>query len=164
MKKAIALGLLVAVFFAVFVMCKDLIGASVFYVAAISMAMFVVIGPFGDYFKSAIAMLVGVILGLISILALAGAMPLPPDNTIYVALVSGVALFILVLLSTTGLRIDAMFLGWAAYFAAVYPTYVADATQLTSLAVPAFVGVSVSLLVGLVLSLLIIKIAMAVNK
>lgn len=164
MKKAIGLGLIVGVFFALFVLFQNYLGASVFYIAAIAMAMFAVIGPFGDYLKTAIAMLVGVVVGLASMVILALFCPLPPDNLMYVAIVSGIALFLLVLLSAAGLRIDAMFLGWAAALASLYPTYLANAASLATAIVPAAVGVTVSLMVGLVLSLLIIKIAMAVNQ
>ena len=48
--------------------------------------------------------------------------------------------------------------------AALYPTYMADAASLATAAVPATVGVTVSLMVGLVMSLLVIKIAMAANR
>lgn len=164
MKQALSLGILVAVLFAIFVYFQEAIGASAFYIAVLSMAMFAVIGPFGDYFKTGIAMLVGVIVAMAGIVVLAGKFPLPPDNIAYIALVSGIAIFVLVLLSATGLRIDAMFIGWAGYNAAVFPVYMADASRLAHEALPAAVGVSVSLLVGLVLSLVVIKIAMAVNK
>ncbi len=164
MKKAISLGLLVAVFFAAFIMAKDFIAVSSFYMAAVAMAMFAVLGPFGDYFKTAISMLLGVIVGLVGILVLVAGMPLPPDNLVYVAVVSGLSLFVLILLSVTGLRIDGMFLGWAAFFASVYGTYVTDAAALATGAVPAAVGVCVSLLVGLVMANIIIKIAMATNQ
>lgn len=164
MKRAIGLGLIVGVFFALFVLFQNYLGATAFYIAAIAMAMFAVIGPFGDYLKTAIAMLVGVVVGLASMIILALYCPLPPDNLMYVAIVSGIALFLLVVLSAAGLRIDAMFLGWAACLASLYPTYLADAASLATAAVPATVGVTVSLMVGLVLSLLVIKIAMAVNR
>ncbi|NLB88226.1 MAG: hypothetical protein GX790_03230 [Syntrophomonadaceae bacterium] len=164
MKKAIGLGILVAVLFAIFVLFQGKIGASAFYLAAITMAMFAVIGPFGDYLKTGIALLIGVIMGLVGIIILATKMPLPPDHLIYLAIVSSISLFVLILLSTTGLRIDAMFLGWAGYFAAVFGTYTTDPSALGTLALPAAVGVSVSLLIGLVLSLIVIKIAMAVNQ
>ncbi|NLX03342.1 MAG: hypothetical protein GXY40_12575 [Syntrophomonadaceae bacterium] len=74
------------------------------------------------------------------------------------------SLFLLVVISTTGMRIDAMFLGWAAYLAAVFGTYTTDTPAMATLALPAAVGVSVSLLLGLFMSLLVIKIAMAVNQ
>ncbi len=164
MKKAIGLGLLVAVFFAVFVLCQDMIGAKAFYMAAISMAMFAVIGPFGDYFKTALALLIGVVVAFAGIVVLALKMPLPPDNLVYVAVVCGISLFLLVLVSTVGMRIDAMFLGWASGFAAVYSTYLANASGLSAVLAPSFVGVVVSLLVGLVMSLIVVKIAMAVNQ
>ncbi|MGE5390595.1 MAG: hypothetical protein ACM3PE_05965 [Deltaproteobacteria bacterium] len=164
MKKAIGLGLLVAVFFAVFVLCQDLIGAKAFYMAAISMAMFAVIGPFGDYFKTALALIIGVVVAFAGIILLALKMPLPPNNLVYVAVICGVSLFLLVLVSTAGMRIDAMFLGWASGFAAIYGTYVASPTALQAAAGPALVGVIVSLLVGLVMSLIVVKIAMAVNQ
>lgn len=164
MKKAIGLGLLVAVFFAVFVLCQDLMGAKAFYMAAISMAMFAVIGPFGDYFKTALAMIIGVLFAFAGIVLLALKMPLPPDNLVYVALICGVSLFLLVLISVVGMRIDAMFLGWASGFAALYGTYVANPTALQAALAPSFVGVIVSLLVGLVMSLIVVKIAMAVNQ
>lgn len=164
MKKAIGLGLLVAVFFTAFILAKDLIAVSSFYMAAVAMAMFAVLGPFGDYFKTGISMLLGVFVGLVGIILLIAKMPLPPGNLVYLAIVCGVSLFILVLLSTTGLRIDGMFLGWAAYFASVYGTYTTDAASLATGAVPAAVGVCVSLLVGLVMANIIIKIAMASNQ
>jgi len=91
-------------------------------------------------------------------------MPLPPDNLVYVAVVCGISLFLLVLVSTAGMRIDAMFLGWASGFAAVYSTYLANASGLSAVLAPSFVGVVVSLLVGLVMSLIVVKIAMAVNQ
>ena len=164
MKKALGLGLIVGIFFALFVLFQNYLGATAFYIAAVAMAMFAVIGPFGDYLKVAIAMLVGIVVGLASMIILALSFPLPPDNLLYVAIVSGVALFLLVVLSVTGLRIDAMFLGWAPCLAALYPTYMADAASLATAAVPATVGVTVSLMVGLVMSLLVIKIAMAANR
>jgi hypothetical protein len=164
MKKAIGLGLIVGVFFALFVLFQNYLGATAFYIAAVAMAMFAVLGPFGDFLKAAIAMLIGVVVGLASMIVLALFFPLPPDNLMFVAIVSGIALFLLVVLSVTGLRIDAMFLGWAACFAGLYPTYVADAASLATAALPAAIGVSVSLMVGLVMSLLVIKIAMTVNR
>jgi len=163
MKRAVGLGLLVAAFFGAFVLLQDNIGVSSFYMAAIAMAMFAVLGPVGDYFKTAIAMLIGVVIGLAGIFTLIGFMPLPPDNTVYLAIVSGLCLFLLVLVSTTGLRIDAMFLGWAGYFASVYGTYMSDAASLAAGAIPAAVGVSVALLIGLLMAIVIIRIAMAVN-
>jgi len=164
MKKALSLGLLVAVLFFLFVMVKDSIGVSSFYMAAIAMAMFAVIGPVGDYFKAGVSMLLGVFIGLVGILVLAGFMPLPPDNLIYVALISSLSLFALVLLSAAGLRIDAMFLGWAGYFATVWGTYTTDAAALANGAIPAAVGISVALLLGLLMAIAIMRIAMAVNK
>ncbi|MDD3894232.1 MAG: hypothetical protein PHU36_04345 [Syntrophomonadaceae bacterium] len=164
MKKAIGLGLLVGIFFAVFVLLQELIGAKAFYMAALAIAMFAVIGPFGNYLTTAIAMIIGIIVGLVGIAVMALAVPLPPDNVIYVAIVCGVSLFLLVLLSVTGMRIDAMFLGWATIFAALYETYVTNTTAIATEAVPALVGTCVTLVVGMVLSLIIIKIAMAVNK
>ena len=164
MKKAFGLGLIVAIFFAIFVLFKDVLGASAFYMAAVSMAMFAVIGPFGDYFKTGLALLIGVVVSLAGLIILAQKTPLPPENTLFIAIVSGISLLLLVLLSTTGLRIDAMFLGWAAYLAAIFPVYTSDATRLAHLALPTAVGVIVSLLVGLVMSLLVIKIAMAANR
>ena len=164
MKKAVILGLLVSIFFVVFILAKDLIGVSSFYMAAVSMAMFAILGPFGDYFKTGLAMLIGVIVGLIGIIVLATNMPLPPDNLVYVAIVSGVSLFILVLISVTGIRIDGMFLGWAGYFASVFGTYTTNPTALATGALPAAVGVSVSLLLGLVMAIVVMKIAMATNQ
>lgn len=164
MKKAISLGLLVGILFAVFVLFQTHIGASAFYIAAVAVAMFAVIGPLGDYLKTAIAMLIGVVVGIAGILALAAAMPLPPNNLVYVAIVCGVSLFLLVLISATGMRIDAMFLGWAAIFAALYQTYLTDTTAIATQALPALVGTCVTLMAGMLLSLIIIKVAMAVNK
>ncbi len=164
MKKALSLGLLVAVLFFLFVMVKDSIGVSSFFMAAIAMAMFAVIGPVGDYFKAGVSMLLGVFIGLVGILVLAGFMPLPPDNLIYVALISSLSLFALVLLSAAGLRIDAMFLGWAGYFATVWGPYTTDAAALASGAIPAAVGICVALLLGLLMAIAVMRIAMAVNK
>ena len=164
MKKALGLGILIAVSFALFVLVNDLVGASAFYMAAIGMAMFAIIGPAGDYFKAAIAVLVGVIVGLVSILALAGAMPLPPDNLIYVALVSGLALFALTMISLLGLRIDAMFIGWGGYFAAVYGTYTVDAAALATQAIPAAVGVSASLLFGLLIAVVLTRVSLVLDQ
>ncbi|NLJ71456.1 MAG: hypothetical protein GX333_00405 [Syntrophomonadaceae bacterium] len=164
MKRAIGLGLIVAIFFAIFVLFQGVIGATAFYLAAITMAMFAVIGPFGDYFKTGVSLLIGVAMGLVGVIILATKMPLPPDHLIYLAIVSAVSLFLLILLSVTGMRIDAMFLGWAGYFAAVFATYTSNPSALGDIALSAAIGVSVSLLVGLVLSLLVIKIAMAVNQ
>jgi hypothetical protein len=163
MKKAIGLGLLIAVLFAAFVMFKDYVGASAFYIAAVAMAMFAVIGPFGNYLQTAVSMLIGLVAAMVGIIVLALKMPLPPDNLVYLALVCGLSLFVMVLLSPLGCRLDAMFLGWAGYYAAVYGTYTSDPTALASMLLPSAVGVGVSLLVGLVMSLLVIKIAMAVN-
>lgn len=164
MKKILGLGLLVSAMFFLFVMVKDYIGAGSFFMAAIAMAMFAVIGPVGDYFKAGLSMLLGVFIGLAGILVLAGFMPLPPDNLIYVALISSLSLFIMVLLSAAGLRIDGMFLGWAGYFATVWGTYTADAAALANEAMPAAIGISVALLLGLLMAIIIMKIAMAVNK
>ena len=134
MKKVIGLGFLVAILFTIFVLLQDYLGASAFYMAAIAMAMFTVLGPLGDYLKTAIALLIGVVVALAGMIMLAAKMPLPPDNLLFVALVSGVSLFLLVLISTAGMRIDAMFLGWAAYFAAVFGTYTTNTTAMATLA------------------------------
>lgn len=164
MKKTLVLGLLAAVLFFVFVFFKDALGVNAFYMAAIALAMFAVLGPVGDYFKAALSMLLGVFIGLAGILVLAGFMPLPPDNGFYVALVSSLSLLVLVLLSATGLRIDGLFLGWAGYFASVWGTYTTDAAALAAGAAPAAIGTSVALLLGLLMAMIIMKIAMAVNK
>ena len=164
MKKALGLGLLVAILFTGFIMVKDLIGVSSFYMAAIAMAMFAVLGPFGDYFKMGLSILIGVFVGLVGILVLATQVPLPPDNLIYVAVASGLSLFLLVLISSAGMRIDGMFLGWAGYFASVYGTYTTDASSLATVAIPSAVGVCVSLLLGLVMAILVMKAAMAANQ
>lgn len=164
MKKGIALGLLVGILFSIFVLVQDMIGVNAFYMAAVAVAMFAVLGPFGDYFKAGLSMLIGVVVGLAGILTLLVTMPLPPDNLLYVALVCGLSLFLMVLISTTGLRIDAMFLGWAAYFASVYGQYMADAPSLATTAIPAAVGVSASLLLGLIIAIVTIRIAMAANR
>ncbi len=96
------------------------------------------------------------------ILVLAAKMPLPPNNTVYLALVCGLSLFLLVILSTTGLRIDAMFLGWSGFFASVWSTYTSNVTELATGALPAAVGVSVALLLGLVMAIIVTKIDKAV--
>lgn len=162
MKRGIGLGLLVAIFFSAFVLLKDTLGMSSFFMAAIAMAMFAVLGQVGDYFKAGISMLVGVIVGLAGILVLATKMPLPPNNTVYLALICGLSLFLLVLISTLGLRIDAMFLGWAGYFASVWSIYTTNVAALSTGALPAAVGVSVALLLGLLMAIIIMKIDRAV--
>ena len=162
MKRGIGLGLLIAVIFSVFVLLKDTLGMSSFFMAAIAMAMFAVLGQVGDYFKAGISMLVGVIVGLAGILVLATKIPLPPNNTVYLALICGLSLFLLVIISTTGLRVDAMFLGWAGYFASVWSTYTTNVTALTTGALPAAVGVSVALLLGLLMAIIVMKIDMKV--
>ena len=48
MKKALGLGLIVGIFFALFVLFQNYLGATAFYIAAVAMAMFAVIGPFGE--------------------------------------------------------------------------------------------------------------------
>lgn len=164
MKKALGLGLLAAVLFFLFVFFKDSMGVSAFYMTAIALGMFAVLGPVGDYFKAGLSILLGVFIGLAGMLVLAGFMPLPPDNVLYVALISSISIFILVLLSAAGLRIDGLFLGWAGYFATVWGTYTTDAAALATGAVPAAVGISVALLLGLLMAMIIMKIAMAVNK
>lgn len=164
MKRALGLGLLVGMMFVIFILIKDSIGINSFYMAALAMAMFAVLGPFGDYFKAGIAILIGVFVGLAGIIVLVLLMPLPPENIPYLALVSGLSLFLLVLISTIGLRIDAMFLGWAGYFAAVFGTYTADAAALATEAMPAAIGVSVSLLLGLLMAMVIIRMAMLINQ
>ena len=93
MKKAFGLGLIVAIFFAIFVLFKDVLGASAFYMAAVSMAMFAVIGPFGDYFKTGLALLIGVVVSLAGLIILAQKTPLPPENTLFIASVSGFPFF-----------------------------------------------------------------------
>lgn len=164
MKKALGLGLLAAVLFFVFIYFKDAMGVTSFYLTAIALAMFAVLGPLGDYFKTGLSMLLGIFIGLAGVLVLAGFMPLPPDNLLYVALVSSISIFVLVLLSAAGLRIDGLFIGWAGYFATVWGTYTTDAAALATGAVPAAVGTSVALLLGLLMALIIMKIAMAVNN
>lgn len=162
MKRGIGLGLLIAIIFAVFVLLKDSLGMSSFFMAAIAMAMFAVLGPVGDYFKAGISMLIGVIVGLVGILILATKMPLPPDNVVYLALVCGLSLFLLVLISISGLRVDAMFLGWAGYFATVWSSYTTNVTALAAGALPAAVGVSVSLLLGLLMAIIVMKVDLKV--
>lgn len=162
MKRGIGLGLLVAIFFSAFVLLKDTLGMSSFFMAAIAMAMFAVLGPVGDYFKAGVSMLVGVIVGLGGILVLAAKIPLPPDNTVYLALLCGLSLFLLVAISALGLRIDGMFLGWASYFASVWSTYTTNVTVLAAEALPAAVGVSAALLLGLLMAMIIMKIDRAV--
>lgn len=162
MKRGIGLGLLVAIIFSAFVLLKDTLGMSSFFMAAIAMAMFAVLGQVGDYFKAGVSMLVGVIVGLAGILVLATKMPLPPNNTVYLALICGFSLFLLVVISTAGLRIDAMFLGWAGFFASVWSTYTTNVTALATGALPAAVGVSVALLLGLLMAIIVTKIDRAV--
>lgn len=162
MKRGIGLGLLVAIMFSAFVLLKDTLGMSSFFMAAIAMAMFAVLGEVGDYFKAGISILVGVIVGLAGVLVLASKMPLPPANTIYLALICGLSLFLLVVISAAGLRIDAMFLGWAGYFASVWSIYTTNVTALASAALPAAVGVSVALLLGLLMAIIVTKIDRAV--
>ena len=154
MKRGIGLGLLVAIF----MLLKDSLGMSACFMAAIAMAMFAVLGPVGDYFKAGISMLIGVIVGLVGILVLATKMPLPPDNAVYLAAICGLSLFLLVLVSMAGLRIESMFLGWAGYFASIWSTYTTNVTALMTGALPAAVGVSVSLLFGLLMAVIVMKI------
>jgi hypothetical protein len=161
MKRGVGLAVLIAVVFAIFVLLKNFLGMNSFYMAAIAMAMFSVLGPTGDYFKAGISMLIGVIVGLGGILVLATRMPLPPDNITYLALVCGLSLFLLVLISISGLKVDAMFLGWAGYFASVWNIYTSNVTALATSALPAAVGVSVSLLLGLLMAIIIVKIDIA---
>lgn len=162
MKRGISLGILIAIIFAVIVLLKDMLGMSSFFMAAVAIAMFSVLGPVGDYFKAGISMLIGVIVGLAGILVLATKMPLPPNNAVYLALVCGLSLFLLVLISVLGLRVDAMFLGWAAYYASVWGVYTSDVTALATGAIPSAVGVSLSLLLGLLMAIIITKIEIAV--
>ncbi len=62
MKRGIVLGVLVAIIFSAFVLLKDTLGMGSFFMAAISMAMFAVLGQVGDYFKAGVSILVGVML------------------------------------------------------------------------------------------------------
>lgn len=162
MKRGIILGLLVAIIFSAFVLLKDTLGMSSFFMAAIAMAMFTVLGQVGDYFKAGLSMLAGVVVGLAGILVLATKMPLPPNNTVYLALICGLSLFLLVVLSATGLRIDAMFLGWAGFFASVWSIYTTNVAELATTALPAAVGVSAALLLGLLMAMIVTKIDRAV--
>lgn len=162
MKRGIILGLLVAIMFSAFVLLKDTLGMSSFFMAAIAMAMFTVLGQVGDYFKAGLSMLVGVIVGLSGILVLASKMPLPPNNTVYLALICGLSLFLLVALSATGLRIDAMLLGWAGFFASIWSIYTTNVAELATGALPAAVGVSAALLLGLLMAMIVAKIDRAV--
>lgn len=164
MKRTLGLGLLAAVLFFIFIFFKDALGVTSFYLTAIALAMFAVLGPLENYFRAGLSMLLGIFIGLAGILVLAGFMPLPPDNLLYVAMVSSVSIFLLVLLSAAGLRIDGLFIGWAGYFATVWGTYTADAAALATGAVPAAVATSVALLLGLLMAMIIMKIALAVNK
>lgn len=162
MKRAISLGLLVAIIFSVFVLLKDQLGMSSFFMAAIAIAMFAVLGQVGDYFKAGLSILVGVVVGLAGILVLATKMPLPPNNTIYLALICGMSLFLFVVLSVTGLRIDALVLGWAGYFASVWSIYTTNVTALANAALPSAVGVSAALLLGLLMAIVVTKVDKAV--
>jgi len=161
LKKVLLLGLVIAALFGIFVFFEGLLGAEAFFLAAIALALFVTLGPNGEFFKMALSMLAGIVIGLIAIFALALAFPLPPDNTGYVALVSSVSLFLVVLLSAAGLRLDGLLIGWAGLYAAVYPIYVSDPTTLAAAGVPAAVGAAVSLLIGLVLGLFVLKMAVS---
>lgn len=158
LKRGIGLGLIVALIFSSFVLLKDTLGMSSFFMAAIAMAMYAVLGQVGDYFKAGLSMLVGVIVGLAGILVLATKMPLPPNNTVYLALICGLSLFVLVIISTIGLRVDAMFLGWAGYFASVWSIYTTNVSALATEALSAAVGVSVALLLGLIMAIIVTKI------
>ncbi len=161
MKKVLSLGLVIAVLFGIFVFFEGLLGAKAFFLAAIALALFVTLGPQGEFFKMALSMLIGIVIALASIFILALAFPLPPENTGYVAAVSAVSVFLVVLLSAASLRIDGLLIGWAGLFAAVYPIYLSDPTALATAGVPAAVGAGVSLLVGLVLGLLVLKMAVS---
>ncbi|MGI6550123.1 MAG: hypothetical protein ACOX4Q_08855 [Syntrophomonadales bacterium] len=161
MKKVLLLALVIAVLFGAFVFLEGLLGAEAFFLAAIALALFVTLGPYGEFFKMAYSMLAGLVIALIAIFFLAVSLPLPPDNMGYVAIVSSVSVFLVVLLSAVGLRLDGLLIGWAGLFAAVYPIYLSDPTALATAGVPAAVGAAVSLLVGLVLGLLVLKMAVS---
>ena len=88
MKKALLWGLVAAVLFGVFIYFQGLLGAEAFFLAAIALALFITLGPDGEFFKMGLSMLAGLIIGLAGIFVLAIAFPLPPYNTGYVAVVS----------------------------------------------------------------------------
>ena len=161
MKKVLLLGLVIAVLIGVFVLFEGLLGAKAFFLAAVALALFVTLGPQGEFFKMALSMLVGIVVALVAIFVLALAFPLPPANTGYVAAVSAVSVFVAVLFSAASLRIDGLLIGWAGLYAAVFPIYLSDPTALAVAGVPAAVGAGVSLLVGLVMGLLVLKMAVS---
>jgi len=161
LNKALLWGLVAAILFGVFIYFQGLLGAEAFFLAAIALAFFVTLGPNGEFFKMGLSMLVGLVIGLAGIFVLALAFPLPPYNTGYVAIVSAASLFLALLLSAVGLRLDGLLIGWGGLYAAVYPLYQNDPTVLASAGLAAAVGAAVSLLVGLVLGLFIIKMAVA---
>lgn len=164
MKTTVGLALMVAVLLALIVFLKDLLGMQAFFMGAIAMVMFAVLGPFGDYFKAGLSIVIGVIVGFAGIIALALTMPLPPDNTVYIALVFGLSAFLLVILSLTGLSIPSMFIGWAGSCAALYNTYATNTTALAATGPSAVLGVTAAMLLGLCMSVLIMKAAMAINE
>jgi len=161
LKKVLLLGLVIAVLIGVFVLFEGLLGAKAFFLAAVALALFVTLGPQGEFFKMALSMLVGIVVALVAIFVLALAFPLPPANTGYVAAVSAVSVFVAVLFSAASLRIDGLLIGWAGLYAAVFPIYLSDPTALAVAGVPAAVGAGVSLLVGLVMGLLVLKMAVS---
>ena len=161
MKKVLLLGLVIAALFGIFVFFEGLLGAQAFFLAAIALALFVTLGPQGEFLKMAFSLLAGLVIALIAIFVLALSFPLPPENTGYVAAVSSVSVFLVVLLSAVVLRLDGLLIGWAGLFAAVYPIYLSDPTALATAGIPAAVGAAVSLLVGLILGLFVLKMAVS---
>lgn len=148
-------GLLSGALFVVIILLKDVLGMEVFFMAAVSMALFSVIEERGNYFKEGLALLIGVGVAFVGVIFLATKMPLPPNNLVPLLLVCGLSVLILVLVSGTSLKANSLLLGWASYYAAVWPIYTKDVTALSSVALPNVVGVSAALLLGLVMALII---------
>lgn len=148
-------GLLSGALFVVIILLKDVLGMEVFFMAAVSMALFSVIEERGNYFKEGLALLIGVGVAFLGVIFLATKMPLPPNNLVPLLLVCGLSILILVLISGTSLKANSLLLGWASYYASVWPIYTKDVTALSSAALPNVVGVSAALLLGLVMALII---------
>lgn len=164
MKKIIIPALTVGLFFGLLVMFQDSLGAKGFFLAALSFSLVITLSAQGGFMRMTASLLSGLVIGLAAIMTLALAFPLPPDNNLYVALITALSLIILVVLSPLGLRLDGMLLGWGGIFAVLFPIYFSDPTVLESLVVSTTLGTAVSLAAGLVLALAVAKLTAATEK
>ena|GEM_PF-313732 len=155
MIRSAALALISALLFAVIVLVKNALQMEMFFMAAVSMALFSVLGQKGNYLKHGISLLVGVAVALIGIILLSTQAPLPPANLLPLVLVCSLSLFLFVLGSLVGLSTPGLVLGWASYLATIWSTYNYNVTALASEALPSAVGVSAALLLGLVMALVL---------